>query len=320
MNAVLACDLGGTNLRMAAISHDGDVLCRAHRTTPRTASATEIFSLIRDAAAECNEKIPEGFELTGVAAAVPATVNFEQGVMLKAPNVPTLDGFPMRSALETEFNLPAVLENDANAAALGENWLGASKGILNSVTITLGTGVGGGIIIGGELLRGIDGTAAEIGHICVEPFGVACGCGSTGCVEQYASATAIVRLWNEFRADEGSIEPSSAEPELSSFDIAEAARSSDPTALKVFETMGFYLGVAFADLVNVLNPEAIVIGGGLANAWEHFIDSVNKQIQGRAFREPAARAKVIPAVLGDDAGLLGVTRLLVDKFEKARFS
>jgi len=320
MNAVLACDLGGTNLRMAAISHEGTVICRAHRPTPRTESASEIFSLIRDAAAECHQKIPDGCELTGVAAAVPATVNFEQGVMLKAPNVPTLDGFPMRSALEAEFNLPAVLENDANAAALGENWLGASKGILNSVTVTLGTGVGGGIILGGELLRGVDGTAAEIGHICVEPFGAACGCGATGCVEQYASATAIVRLWNEFRAEGALIERSVAGEDLSSFEIAEAARNSDPIALKVFETMGFYLGIAFADLVNVLNPEAIVIGGGLANAWEHFIDPVNKQIQGRAFREPAARAKVIPAVLGDDAGLLGVTKLLVEKFEKADFS
>jgi len=316
MNAVLACDLGGTNLRMAAISHDGKIVCRTHRPTPRAESALEIFSLISEAANECREELPEGTILTGIGAAVPATVNFEQGVMLKAPNVPALDGFPMRPALEAEFELPAVLENDANAAAIGENWLGASKGIQNSVTVTLGTGVGGGIMLGGQLLRGIDGTAAEIGHICVEPAGIQCGCGSRGCVEQYASATAIVRLWNQFRSNGVEIE-NPVDPEISSLEIFEAAKNSDPTALKVFETMGFYLGIAFADLVNILNPEAIVVGGGLANAWEHFIGSVNSEIRSRAFKEPADRVKVIPAVLGDDAGLLGVTKLLVERFEKS---
>jgi glucokinase len=316
MNAVLACDLGGTNLRLAAISHGGDVLSRAHRPTPRAESAAEIFALIREAATECREKLSSDCELTGVAAAVPATVNFEDGVMLKAPNVPTLDGFPMRAALEAEFNLPAVLENDANAAALGENWLGASRDISNSITVTLGTGVGGGIMIGGQLLRGIDGTAAEIGHICVEPHGAVCGCGSRGCVEQYASATAIVRLWNEFNAD-GNLERWSRESDgLSAMDISEAALRQDPIALKVFETMGFYLGIAFANLVNVLNPEAIVVGGGLANAWDNFIGPVTKQIKERAFDEPAERVRVIPAVLADDAGLLGVTRLVVEKFAK----
>jgi glucokinase len=232
--------------------------------------------------------------------------------MLKAPNVPALDGFPMRSALEAEFNLPAILENDANAAAIGENWLGASRGIENSVTVTLGTGVGGGIMLGGRILRGIDGTAAEVGHICVEPNGAPCGCGSRGCVEQYASATAIVRLWNELKDNDGDAQRLNPDSELSSLEIFEAARKSDPIALKVFETMGFYLGIAFADLINILNPEAIVVGGGLANAWEHFIASVNTEIKGRSFREPAERVRVIPATLGDDAGLLGVTKLIVD--------
>lgn len=259
--------------------------------------------------------VPDGAKLTGIGAAVPATVNFDQGIMLKAPNVPALDGFEMRSALEREFGLPAVLENDANAAAIGENWLGASKGIDNSVTVTLGTGVGGGIMLGGKLLRGVDGTAAEVGHICVEPKGVRCGCGSQGCVEQYASATAIVRLWNEFRSN-GVLLDVSVDPELSSLQIFEAARNSDPTALKVFETMGFYLGIAFADLVNILNPEAIIVGGGLSNAWEHFIEAVKTEIRNRSFKEPADRVQVIPAVLGDDAGLLGVTKLLVERFEK----
>lgn len=313
MNAVLACDLGGTNLRLAAISHEGEILTRAHRPTPRAQSAEEIFSLIKEAALECRGKLADGFSVTGIAAAVPATINFERGLMLKAPNVPALDGFEMRTALEAEFKLPAILENDANAAAIGEGWLGASRGIRNSVTVTLGTGVGGGIILGGEILRGVDGTAAEVGHICVEPHGVPCGCGSRGCVEQYASATAIVRLWNEFRSAEGMVERLREDSEMSSYAIFEAARNADPVALKVFETMGFYLGIAFADLVNILNPEAIVVGGGLSNAWEHFIDPVKHEIKARCFKEPAERVRVIPAILGDDAGLLGVTKLLVDR-------
>lgn len=309
---VLAIDLGGTNLRAAAVDENGSVLARARGRTPDAGPPEEVSEAIAAVADECRSSVEGRFEIAAVAAAVPATVNFEEGLMLKAPNLPSLDGFAMRDFLSRVFGVDAVVENDANSAAVGESWLGALRGIRNSATVTLGTGVGGGLIIDGSVFRGVDGTAGEIGHICVEPNGVRCGCGSRGCVEQYASATAIVRMVRD-------LSPEFADSALAACDglkasaVFEAARGGDRLARSVFEQMGRYLGIALADLINLLNPEAIVIGGGVAGAWEYFIAHVMEEIHGRAFREPAARARILKAELGDDAGLLGAARLAFDR-------
>ncbi|MBS1792561.1 MAG: ROK family protein [Acidobacteria bacterium] len=308
---VLACDLGGTNLRMAAIDREGNILYRTKRDTPKSDRADEIVRTIVEQAGECREAVRTSGCVEAIAAAVPATVSVERGMLLKSPNVPCLDGFRMVAALESELSIKAMIENDANAAAVGENWLGASKGFRNSIMVTLGTGVGGGIILNGEVLRGVDGTAGEIGHICVEPFGAPCGCGSRGCVEQYSSASAIVRLTHLMEPQY----PKSVlqnKPRLSSADVYDAGKNGDELALEVFRQMGFYLGISMADLVNTLNPEVIVIGGGAAAGWDLFIHHVEEQIRSRAFREPGLRAKLVRAVLGDDAGILGAARLAFD--------
>lgn len=305
---VLATDLGGTNLRMAAVDRDGEILYRTKHETPKTTRADEIICAIVEAAEECRQAVKPQGTILGVAAAVPGTVNVEKGIVLKAPNVPSLDGFRISATLKDELNLPCFLENDANAAAVGESWLGASRDVHNSILVTLGTGVGGGIIIDGKVLRGADGTAGEIGHIGVEPFGVPCGCGSRGCLEQYASATAIVRLTRELE----SLYPNSDLPEksrLSALEIYRAGKQGDELALEVFRQQGFYLGVALAGLINILNPEVVVIGGGGAAGWDLFIPPTIEQIRGRAYREPAERAKLVPAECGDDAGILGAARL-----------
>lgn len=308
---VLACDLGGTNLRMAAVASDGRVLSRARKSTPKSVDPRELISSIVEASAECSAGLSD-IEVVAVAAAVPATVNFDKGMTLKAPNVPALDGFMMRSALEEAFSKPAVLENDANSAAVGESWLGAARGFKDSITITLGTGVGGGIIINGSVLRGVDGTAGEIGHICIEPDGADCGCGSRGCVEQYASASAIVRIAGEFMENyPGS--PLRGIGDISANDIFDAGKAGDPLALAVFKKMGTYLGIAVADLINIFNTEAVVIGGGAAGAWDLFIGHVKEQIEFRAFAEPAQRARILKAELGDDAGILGASKLAFDR-------
>ncbi|HEY8563023.1 MAG TPA: ROK family protein [Pyrinomonadaceae bacterium] len=305
---VLACDLGGTNLRMAAIDRRGEILYRTKRDTPKSDRADEIVRTIVEEANECREAIKTVGEIEAIAAALPATVNVEKGILMKSPNVPCLDNFRMTAALENELNIKAFIENDANAAAVGENWRGASAGCKNSIMVTLGTGVGGGIIINETVLRGIDGTAGEIGHICVEPFGAPCGCGSRGCVEQYASATAIVRLTRE----KESLYPKSGlvkVPRLTSADVYEAGTRGDELALEVFRVMGFYLGISLVDLINIMNPEVIVIGGGAAAGWDLFIGHVEEQIRTRAFLEPGMRAKLVRAELGDDAGILGAARL-----------
>jgi glucokinase len=305
---VLAADLGGTNLRVAAIDRDGKILYRTKYGTPKSERAGDVFEAIAQAARECGEAVEKKGKIVAVGAAVPAIVNVADGVIFKAPNIPALDGVRFSAAVSGELNLPVILENDANSAAIGEHWLGASKNFDNSICVTLGTGVGGGIILSGKILRGVDGTAGEIGHICVEPFGAPCGCGSRGCVEQYSSASAVVRLVRELENQY----PKSVlfkKSRCTSLDVYEAGKAGDELALEVFRQTGFYLGVALADLVNVLNPEVIVIGGGAAAGWDLFINHVREQIDSRAFREPAERAKLVRAKLGDDAGILGAARL-----------
>jgi len=273
---VLAADLGGTNLKMGAISPTGEILIRTRRSTPHTDQAESIVSIIGEAAKECLEKLGKSENVLAVAAAVPAILNIENGIILKAPNVPSLNGFRFSKALENTLNLPCVLENDANAAAVGENWIGVSKNFQNSIMVTLGTGIGGGIIIEGKVLRGADGTAGEIGHICVEPFGVPCGCGSRGCLEQYSSATAIVRLTREIESNY----PKSGLPEkskLSALEIYEAGKNGDELALEVFRKQGFYLGIVLAGLINTLNTEVIVIGGGASAGWELFAPQIDRK-------------------------------------------
>lgn len=309
---VLACDLGGTNLRMAAIDRAGNILYRTKRDTPKTERAEDILLAITQSAEECRRKTSES--ITAIAVAAPATVSAEKGVILKAPNVPALDGFRIVAALEEELNVKAILENDANAAAVGENWVGASKGFENSICVTLGTGVGGGIVIDGKILHGIDGTAGEIGHVGVEPFGAPCGCGSRGCLEQYSSATAIVRQTQELSSQYPKSALSSV-ARLTSKEVYEAGKRGDELALEVFRRQGFYLGIALASLINVLNPEIIVIGGGASAGWDLFMPHLQEQLEYRTWREPRLRAKFEKAVLGDDAGIKGAAKLAFNRLD-----
>ncbi len=304
---VLATDLGGTNLRMAAIAGNGEILSRVKYGTPHSENPHKIIEAIEKSAEECRSNLAD-CEVLAIAAAVPGTINFEKGLINKAPNLPELDGFEMVSELEKKLGIKAVLENDANAAAVGESWLGASKGFDNSIMVTLGTGVGGGIIIDGKILRGIDGTGGEIGHINVEPKGFPCGCGSFGCVEQYASATAVVRIAKEIMTEKPFSEIEEFE-DFTSEDIYEIANNGSDLAKEVFRQQGFYLGIMLAGLINTLNPEAIVIGGGASAGWDLFIEPMREQIKIRSYSEPATRAKLMQAKLGDNAGILGVARL-----------
>ncbi len=295
-DVVLAVDLGGTNMRMAAVGRDGKVLHLARHPTPKPFTPEGLIDLSERMADECRDNIGDGDSVVGIAYGVPANVTWD-GVLRRLPNLPQLEGMDLKAALIAKFNLPVTLENDATAAAIGEHWLGAAKGIGHAVMVTLGTGVGGGIISDGKPLRGVDGTAGKLGHICVEPEGHPCGCGSRGCVEQYASATAIERMAAEFGLDT-----------MNSFEVYQAAEKGDERARGVFKKMGSYLGIALAGLIDGFNPGVIVIGGGAAAAWDAFIDHVNDEIAARAFPEPAASAKVVRGKLGDDAGILGAAR------------
>jgi glucokinase len=313
---VIAADLGGTNLRAAVVDAAGRIHERVKHPTPKAERADEIVRALVAAARECEQLSGEsGRRIGALSVVVPGTVQIEQGVVVKAPNVPCLDGFRLGAALESELQWPAILENDANAAGVGEMWQGAGRGAGTIIAITLGTGVGGGIILNGELWRGIDGSAGELGHIGVEPNGVACPCGSRGCLEVYASATAIVRMTREAQPRyPGS--PLHRSDNLTAKTVYQSGVEGDELALEVFRRMGLYLGVGLASLVNIFNPEVIVIGGGVADGWDIFIGHVREQVLERAFPVPARRVQIVRAERGDDAGLLGAAHIAFTKQAK----
>src|SRR5437879_1855999 len=257
---IFAADLGGTHLRVATVDENGQIHFRLKQKTPQATEPDEIVQALVLAVRECETQSKiSGDCIRAVSVVVPGSVNVAQGVVVKAPNVACLDGFRLTAALTSELKLPAVLENDANAAAVGEMWQGAGHGRRTIVCVTLGTGVGGGIILDGKLWRGVNDSAAEIGHMCVDPFGgVACLCGSRGCLEVYASATAIVRMAREASPRyPDSVLPSSVD--LTSEIIFRAGVAGDELALEVFRRMGVYLGIGLANLINILDPETIVI-------------------------------------------------------------
>jgi len=309
---ICAVDLGGTNLRAANIDGKGRILDRVRKPTPQSNRPEDVVALVAAVVCECEAAAGKrGAQIRSISVVVPGTVHIETGLVVNAPNLESLQGYRLGPALESSLNRSVLLENDANAAALGEMWQGAARGNQTILCLTLGTGVGGGIILAGKLWRGIDGTAGELGHISVEPFGgVPCKCGNTGCLEVYASATAIVRMVRERLAHhpDSSLQ-SIVATDLTSEKVWRAATAGDTLALEVFRTAGVYLGVAMASYVNIFNPEIIVIGGGVSAAWELLAQPAREEVLRRAFSVPALRCRIVPAECGDDAGLIGAAWL-----------
>ena len=309
---IFAVDLGGTHLRVATVDERGKIHFRSKQSTPQGTNPAQIVDAILKAVSDYKQETDSTSDsLNAISLVVPGTVNVKDGTVVKAPNLPCLDGFPLASTLTRELGVPAILENDANAAAVGEMWQGAARGCRTIICVTLGTGVGGGIILDGELWRGADGAAAEIGHMCVDPFGcVACTCGSRGCLEVFASATAIVRMTREAspRYPHSVLNTTT---ERTAESIFAAGLKGDELALEIFRRMGMYLGIGLANLINILNPEIIVIGGGVVNGWDLFQKHMMQQVEERAFPLLAARVKIERAKCGDDAGLLGAARLAI---------
>ena len=310
----IAADLGGTNLRMAAVDGAGTIVSRNRMSTPSAGNQEDIVSAILSVINEFKRELAGNYQFAAFGAAMPAIVNSQAGVILRSPNLPELNDLDFEARFSRELGIAVVLENDANSAAVGERWKGAAQGVRNSIHVTLGTGVGGGIIIDGTLVRGVDGTAGEIGHIAVEPEGHPCGCGSRGCVEQYASATAIVRLAKEMLPKYPETELRS-NLDLTPLDVFEAGMQGDRLSVEVFRVAGTYLGIALGGLVNVLNPEVIVIGGGVAAGWDLFIEPLQSEILRRAFQHPGERVKLMRSDLGDDAGILGAAFLASQKIK-----
>jgi glucokinase len=296
--AIFAIDLGGTNIRAAAVNRSGQVVSAAQMPTPKGLRPSRLISIISGLFRDLSGAIGPGgaIEAAGIAVPAPAAEDGE-GILTKVPNIPTIEGMQLGGPLKDQLRIPVVIENDATAAAIGEQWLGASRRARTSILFTLGTGIGGGLIVDGRPYRGPDGSAGEIGHFCVERNGEECGCGSRGCLEQYASAQGILRL-----AIRSGIDAADSK------DVYLAAIAGDRTAKKVFSEAGCYLGIVAAGLINTLNPDMIVFGGKVSEAFELFAPAMRAEVRRRAFPEPAKRCRIVKSKLGDTAGLLGAAR------------
>jgi len=302
---VFAVDLGGTHLRVALIDDTGAIRHQLKQETPKGDSAESIIAALVSAAQEWSS---DRCSIVAASIMVPGAVDSEKAVVVQAPNLPSLVNFGLKAELERRLGWPVLLENDANAAAVGEMWLGAARGCQDVISVTLGTGVGGGVILDGKLWRGAHGSAGEIGHTTVDPFsGLKCKCGNTGCLELFASATAIVRMTRESL----SLFPDSVlqTGELSAVKVYEAGQNGDDLALTVFRRFGMYLGIGLANLINLIDPQVIVLAGGAVNGWDLFAPEMYRQVEERAFRATAQQVKIARAECGDNAGLLGAARL-----------
>jgi len=332
----IGVDLGGTNLRIAAVDEQGTLLEKVTLGTQVARGRDYVISEMCDAIRELSAKFSRSGRMIGAGIGIPGIIDKRTGMLRDSPNLPGWHNYPVRNEIEQRLGAPVILENDANAAAFGEAWLGAARGKESMCMITLGTGVGGGLVLDGKIWRGMTGMAGEVGHMTIDPGGPRCKCGNVGCVEQFASATAVMRMAREAIANGSAPELSRAanakDVEFSAKIVYNLAIQGDQPARDIFNRVGWALGVLIADLVNMLNLNMYVIGGGVAAAWSVFSPAMYEEVRKRsmvyAATAPAERvappagasAEVVSpstgqptiitrALLGSDAGLYGAARL-----------
>jgi glucokinase len=340
-NFAIGVDLGGTNLRIAAVDEQGALVEKVMLGTKVSLGRDHVLDDMCGAIEQILDKYRKSATLMGIGIGVPGIIDMQSGLLRESPNLPGWADYPVRAEIEHRLKTVVILENDANVAALGEKWLGAAKDFDHMAMLTLGTGVGGGLVQNGSIWRGMNGMAGEFGHTTVEPEGHPCKCGNRGCLEQYASATAIVRMAHEEIArNSGSALARAAhsDAEFSAKTLYNLAVQGDEDARRIFRRVGSCLGIVLSAMVNSLNLPIYVIGGGASSAWEAFAPSIFEELRQRSMVYVAtapsdpladnqgASAQVEPgsgyktiitrALLGSDAGLYGAARLPMIPAEK----
>lgn len=312
---VLGIDLGGTRIKTAVVSGDKEILARDVRSTPADEGVDAVVdAMVESAQAALAEAGVEAADAAGIGA--PGPMNWRTGIVYSPPNLKGWTNVPLADLMGKRLGIPCFVDNDANLACYGEYHKGAGRDVESMCLLTLGTGVGGGIIVFGKLLRGIDGTAGEIGHMTVERDGRQCGCGSRGCLEQYASVTGMVKTAREGleagRESALRVACGGDVGRITGKMISDAAEQGDEFARWVVQETGEWLGVGISSLINLLNPEAIVLGGGMISAGDLLFEATRRRARADAFEVPAKRAQIIPAELGDDAGVIGAAAMALD--------
>lgn len=310
----IGIDVGGTNVKIALVDEKGkikysnSVPTRAEMGYEYTVNNIKqaIYDLLKETKLE-----PKNIE--GIGFGFPGQVDYKSGIVRLAPNIPGWVDVPIAKLIEDEFHIPTRVDNDVRCAALGELNFGAGKGCENLICITVGTGIGSGLIVNGKLVRGASNAAGEIGHIKLQMNdGPICGCGDTGCLEAFASGPSIVAMAEDYIRGGKSTkfrEMANSNP-ITPYIVCEAAKAGDPVAKRIFTIMGEYIGIGMASVVNLLNPEKIIVGGGVADAGKILMTPLKETLKKRAMKIAGEAVEVVPAQLGNTAGVIGASLLI----------
>ncbi len=305
---VLGIDVGGTNLRGGLVSSCGEIFSRKKEPSGASLGIEVVMeNLVRFILSYSSHKVD------AIAIGIPGIVDIKQGILTQAPNIRGVSNYPVVKELRSKLSegVPIIIENDANCATMGEFWMGAGRGVGSMMMLTIGTGLGGGILLNGRLWRGEDGMAAEAGHIVLFPDGPPCSCGNYGCLEVYVSAKGLKRLVD--KEDRLLSVLHEVTDEQIPYVLSEMASDGNTLALNIWKRMGKYLGIGLTTFVNLLNVEMIVLGGGVSNAWDFFIGEALSELKRRGLKVPVERVKIEKGVLGDDAGILGAAFLAFNR-------
>ncbi len=318
MKIAIGIDIGGTNTKTVLASEDGEALLSHTDPTPAVTEkgsdriedrlVANLNAILDTPAAK--KVVESASEIAGIGIGIAGLIDRKNGRIIQSPNISAVNNVPLRGIFEKEFSLPVVLENDANAYAFGEKWIGAGKEFDNFIVLTLGTGLGGGLIYKGALYEG----PVEVGHMTIVPSGRYCTCGSYGCLESYASGRAIVdRAVSSLEKGTDSMLAKCCEgnfykitPEV----VYETALEGDNLSREVFREVGQFLGIGIANLINILGLEAVIIGGGLIGGWDMFIDGLSREAHKRAFKLLSTDVKILKSTLTRDGGSIGAAGLL----------
>ncbi len=317
----IGVDLGGTNLRIAAVSREGQLLEKVSLEANAARGPDSVINDMCDAIARVNSQYQRNGKFLGAGIGIPGIIDLETGMVRRSANLPGWSDYPVRAEIERRLGAKVFLDNDANFAALGEKWMGAARGVSNMAIVTLGTGIGGGIVLEDKIFHGMNGMAGEFGHVPIDWNGPPCGCGSHGCAEQYASAGAVMRMAREaIAAGNASVLANAAASgkEFNAATVFNLAMKGDDVSREIYRKFGRALGFLLAGLLNSLNLDMFVIGGGVSSAWDAFAPALFEELRSRSLvyaatdpsRGGTGKMTIIAkALLGGDAGLYGAARL-----------
>jgi glucokinase len=319
---VLGVDIGGTNLVVGAVSEDGSELLalRSQPTHPEEGSEAVLGRLLAMGKSVMDETCRTSLnaEFLGVGVGAPGPLDTKRGVVLLTPNLGWVN-LPLRELVHDGLGIPTAIDNDANCAVLGECWMGAARGARHVIGITIGTGIGGGIVVNGRLYHGASDCAGEIGHTTVEVNGRRCKCGNYGCLEAYASGPAIAgRAVEAIEAGQPSRLPEYVDGELDRITaqtVYQAAHDGDELAEEVVSDTAKFLGAGIANMINIFNPEIVVVFGGVTYAGERLFAPLRREVAKRAFKPAVAVCRIVAAELIGTAGVYGAARTFLDQMD-----